>query len=122
MLSKNSQGILWQPYQNSGVFKFHILECGFFHQNFVASIPKFRGFQISHTRVWFFYQNFVATIPKFRGFQILHTKVFLFHQNFVATIPKFRFFQKKTCFYFEKETHFEKACFFFKIFLLKYAI
>ena len=42
----------------------------FLHHNFRASVPKFRHFEISHTRVHIFFQwNFRASIQKLRRFE-----------------------------------------------------
>ena len=53
---------LWpycDPYQNSGIFKFHILESiSLFTRISGASVSKFRVFQVSQTRVHIFFQNF----------------------------------------------------------------
>ena len=50
-----------------------------------------RGLIVKTKSGFFSYQNFIATIPKFRHFEISHTRVYIFfHQNFTATKPKFR--------------------------------
>ena len=58
----------------------------FFYQNFRASVPKFRHFEISHDRVHiFFHQNFRASIPKFRHFEISHTRLHIFLHRVIAS-------------------------------------
>ena len=66
-----------------------------------------------YRRVFLFHQNWFATIPKFREIQ----EGLSFHQNWFATIPKLREIQEGLSFSpesIEKEKHFAKRCFLFK--------
>ena len=63
-----------------------------FHKNFMASILKFRHFEISDTRVHIFFQRiFTASVAKFRSLAISDIRGHIFfHQNLLVSLPKFR--------------------------------
>jgi hypothetical protein len=73
--------ILGHPYQNSGILKFHILECISFFTRILGHSYQNSGtlkFHILHSVHIFFHQNFRASVPKFRHFEISHTRVHIF--------------------------------------------
>merc|ERR1712051_1003264 len=102
-----------RPYQNSGKYRRVFL----FHQNWFATIPKFREIQEGLS----FSPELVRDHTKIQG----NTGgSFIFHQNWFATIPKFREIQEcflftMSCLFrsdvsFSIDLSFSKRCFLFK--------
>merc|ERR1712051_142967 len=105
-----------RPYQNSGKYRRVFL----FHQNWFATLPKFREIQEglsfspelvrNHTKIQgntggsFFFTR-IGSGPYLNSGK--YRRVFLFHQNWFATIPKFREIQN--VFPFQKDVSFSKC-------------